>query len=160
MPGAHGPKTVKGAQSDPNYVSRLLARSEYLLGGPKIIVTPLSRPVAPPGFCNGGSEVWVYRGSRVRSPPVPFVLSLYQRGSTALQCICRVIRRSSMTTKAHTYYIIFGRPPLEGEASPFPPGGATGQGSKLSITSVTLCFEITPPCSVQQHRHHLRRYLS
>ena len=24
MPGAHGPKTVKGAQSDPNYVSRLL----------------------------------------------------------------------------------------------------------------------------------------
>ena len=27
--------------------------------------------------------------------------------STALQCICRVIRRSSMTMKAHTYYIIF-----------------------------------------------------
>ena len=26
--------------------------------------------------------------------------------STALQCICRVIRRSSMTMKAHTYYII------------------------------------------------------
>ena len=26
--------------------------------------------VAPPGFCNwGGIEVWVYRGSRVRSPP-------------------------------------------------------------------------------------------
>ena len=24
MPGAQGPKTVKGAQSDPNYVSRLL----------------------------------------------------------------------------------------------------------------------------------------
>ena len=40
--------------------------------------------------------------------------------STALQCVCRVIRRSSMTTKAHTYYIIFGRPPI-GEASPFPP---------------------------------------
>ena len=29
----------------------------------------------------GGSEVWVYRGSRVRSPPVPVVLSVYQRGS-------------------------------------------------------------------------------
>jgi len=43
MPGAQGPKTVKGAQSDPNYVSRLLARSECLPGeGPKIIVTPLS----------------------------------------------------------------------------------------------------------------------
>ena len=34
--------------------------------------------------------------------------------STALQCICRVIRRSSMTMKAHTYYIIFGRPPIGG----------------------------------------------
>ena len=39
--------------------------------------------------------------------------------STALQCVCRVIRRSSMTMKAHTYYIIFGRPPI-GEASPLP----------------------------------------
>ena len=29
----------------------------------------------------GGSEVWVYRGSRVRSPPVPVVLSVYQRDS-------------------------------------------------------------------------------
>jgi len=29
------------------------------------------RPVAPPGFCNRGgeSEVWAYRGSRVRRPP-------------------------------------------------------------------------------------------
>jgi len=30
--GAHVPKTIKGAQSDPNYVSRLLARSECLPG--------------------------------------------------------------------------------------------------------------------------------
>jgi len=37
--------------------------------------------------------------------------------STALQCICRVIRRSSMTMKAHTYYIIFGRPHTGREAS-------------------------------------------
>jgi len=72
-------------------------------------------------FVTGGSEVWVYRGSRVRSPPVPVVLSVYQRGSTALQCISRVIRRSSMTIKAHTYYIIFGRPPIEGGSfSPSP----------------------------------------
>jgi len=28
-----------------------------------------------------GSEVWVNRGSRVRSPPVPVVLSVYQLGS-------------------------------------------------------------------------------
>jgi len=37
--------------------------------------------VAPPGFYNRGGEVWVYRGSRVRSPPVPVVLSVYQRSS-------------------------------------------------------------------------------
>jgi len=30
-----------------------------------------------------------------------------------------------MIMKAHTYYIIFGRPPIGGEASPLPPGGAT-----------------------------------
>jgi len=41
MPGAQGPITVKGVQSDPNYVSRLLARSECLPGSPKIIVTSL-----------------------------------------------------------------------------------------------------------------------
>ena len=37
---------VKGAQSDPNYVSRLLARSECLPGGPKIIVTLLLQILA------------------------------------------------------------------------------------------------------------------
>jgi len=36
-----GPKTVKGAQSGPNYVSRLLARSDCLPGGAKIVVTLL-----------------------------------------------------------------------------------------------------------------------
>ena len=40
--------------------------------------------------------------------------------ATALQCICRVIRRSSMTMKAHTYYIIFGRPPIGGKLPPSP----------------------------------------
>ena len=40
--------------------------------------------------------------------------------STPLRCICRVIRRSSMTMKAHTYYVIFGRPPIGGKLSPSP----------------------------------------
>jgi len=64
----------------------------------------------------------VCRGSRVRSPPVPVVLSVYQRGSLldglAMYLSC-VIRRSSMTVKAHTYYIIFGRPPI-GVGGSFP----------------------------------------
>jgi len=45
--------------------------------------------------------------------------------STALQCICRVILRSSMKMKAHIYYIIFGRPP---------PGGATGRTILFLLT--------------------------
>ena len=35
MPAGPRAQTVKGAQSDPNYVSRLLARSECLPGGGK-----------------------------------------------------------------------------------------------------------------------------
>ena len=42
MPGAQGPKTVKRAQSDPNYVSRLLARSECLPVGGIIVTIPVS----------------------------------------------------------------------------------------------------------------------
>jgi len=34
-----------------------------------LFLVSVEETVAPPGFCNGGSEVWVYRGSRVRSPP-------------------------------------------------------------------------------------------
>ena len=49
--------------------------------------------------------------------------------STALQCIFRVIRRSSMAMKAHTYYIIFGRPPVGGKLPSLPLGGATGRSN-------------------------------
>ena len=75
---------------------------------------------APPGFCNrAGSEVWVYRGLEYEVPQSRLYCLCINVAlcSTALQCICRVIRRISMTMKAHTYYIIFGRPPIGGEAS-------------------------------------------
>ena len=87
-----------------------------------------SSPVAPPGFCDRGEVRYGFIGgvdyevpqSRLKSLCINVALC-----STALQCICRVIRRTSMTMKAHTYYIIFGRPRM-GEASPSPPlGGAT-----------------------------------
>ena len=48
--------------------------------------------------------------------------------------ICRVIRRSSMTMKAHTYYIIFGRPPMGG-SFPLPSGSATEQSHYSDIIS-------------------------
>ena len=89
-------------------------------------------------FVTVGSEVWVNRGSRVRSPLVPVVLSVYQRGSLLdglVICICGVIRRSSMTMKAHTYYIIFGRPHI-GEASPFPLAAPL-------VTNEDVCFRNT-----------------
>ena len=41
--------------------------------------------------------------------------------------------------KAHTYYIIFGGPPIGGKLPPFPPGGATAvhQRSGSSLSAVT-----------------------
>jgi len=70
--------------------------------------------VAPPGFCNRGEVRYGSIGGLEYEVP--------QKLTHLLQCICRVIRSSSMTMKAHTYYIIFGRPPIGGS---FPPGGAT-----------------------------------
>ena len=58
--------------------------------------------------------------------------------SMALQCICRVIRRGSMTMKAHILHN-FGRPPIGGKLLPLPPsGGATGVGYKFVRTLYDL----------------------
>ena len=84
--------------------------------------------VAPRGFCNrGGSEVWVYRGSRVRSPPVLAVLAVYQRGSL-LDGLAMYLSRD--TKKFHdneSTHILhnFWTSTHRGEASPHPPGGVT-----------------------------------
>jgi len=86
--------------------------------------------VAPPGFCNrrevrcgsiGGLEYEVPQ-SRLYCLCINVALC-----STALQCICRVIQRSSMTMKAHTYYIIFGRLPIGG-SFPLPPAAPLNSG--------------------------------
>ena len=54
-----GPKTVKGAQNDPNYVSRLLL--DCVVGGPKITVTPLVLIAARGAIC-GLSLQTLHRG--------------------------------------------------------------------------------------------------
>ena len=80
--------------------------------------------VAPPGFCNSGEVRYGSIGGLEYEVPQSRLYCLcinVDLCSTALQCICRVIRRSSMTMKAHTYYIIFGRPPIGGKLPPFPP---------------------------------------
>ena len=67
--------------------------------------------VAPPGFCNRGEVRYGSIGGLEYEVP--------QKLTHLLQCICRVIRSSSMTMKAHTYYIIFGRPPIGGKLPPW-----------------------------------------
>ena len=90
----------------------------------QLTMLPLNgwRQTAPPGFCNR-REWGMSRGSRVWSPPEADTFTAVHREFVGFG-ICRVIRRSSTTMKAHTYYIIFGHPPIRGEASP-PSGGAT-----------------------------------
>ena len=53
-------------------------------------------------FVTGGSEVWVYMGSRVRSPSEADTFTAVHREFVGFG-ICLVTRRSSMTMKAHTY---------------------------------------------------------
>ena len=61
-------------------------------------------------FVTGGSEVWIYRGSRVRSPPVPVVLSVYQRGSLLdglamyLSCNTKKFHDNESTHILHNYW--------------------------------------------------------
>jgi len=102
--------------------------------------------MAPPGFCNrvtvryesiGGLEYEVPQ-SRLYCLCINVALCW-----TALQCIRRVIQRSSMTMKAHTYYIIFGRPPIGGGSFPLPPLAAPlplaeCNGRNVDVTEVGL----------------------
>ena len=88
----------------------------------------------------------MYRGSRVRSPPVPVVLSVYQRGSLLdglamyLSCDTKKFHDNESTHILHN----FGRPPIGGK---LPPGGATApfpplpplhSGPSLSLHSFPL----------------------
>ena len=91
MPGGQGPKTVKGAQSDPNYASRLLARSECLPGGPIIIVTPLPGSRAP---CPSPLNAAVARGGAVQLRDVEAELEAEQRRGRELQAENRKLSRS------------------------------------------------------------------
>ena len=78
-------------------------------------------------FVTGGREVWVYRGSRVRSPSVPVVLSVYQRGSLLdglamhLSCEAKKFHDNESTHILHNFWASTHR----GELPPLPPGGAT-----------------------------------
>ena len=74
-------------------------------------------------FVTGGSEVWVYRGSRLRSPPVPVVLSVYQRGSLLdglamyLSCDTKKFHDNESTHILHNFWMSTHR---GGSFPPFP----------------------------------------
>jgi len=96
-------------------------RSCRALGRPPIHSHGRFVPVTPPGFCNRGEVRYGSIGGLEYEVPQSRLYCLcidVALCSTALQCICRVIRRSSMTMKAHTYYITFGRPPIGGKLPP------------------------------------------
>jgi len=88
-------------------------------------------------FVTGG-EVWVYRGSRVRSPPEADTF-------TAVH--------SSMTMKAHTYYVIFGRPPIGGSLPPL--AAPLGMGIEIQSPRYTYIQIYIAPKIV---RTNLRRW--
>ena len=124
---------------------------------------PLS--VAPPGFCNRGEVRYGSIGGLEYEVPQSRLYCLcinVALCSTALQCICRVIRRSSVTMKAHTYYIIFGRPPIGGKLLPFPPWrhhcplllGSNGDKLGDDTAGMRAKFTVIP----WQRGHLLRQY--
>ena len=91
----------------------------------------------------GESEVWVYRGSRVRSPTVPVVLSVYQRGSLldglATSCDTKKFHDNESTHILHNFWTS-----TIGGSFP-PPGGATGLdniviASDSDIVSAVLLY--------------------
>ena len=93
----------------------------YLLGLHCVVVGP--RQWRRQDFVTGGSKVWVYRGSRVRSPPVPVVLSVYQRGSLLdglamhLSCDMKKFHDNESAHVSHNFWTSTHR----GEASALPP---------------------------------------
>ena len=101
------------------------------------VVEAVRRAVALTGFCSGGgSEVWVYRGSRVRSPPVPVVLSVYQRGplldglAMYLSCVTNKFHDNESTHILHNFWT--SNTHIGGSFPPRPPGGATGVACTLT----------------------------
>jgi len=140
-----------------------------------------ARAVAPPGFCNrGGSEVWVYRGSRVRSPPSPgCIVCVCQRGSLLdglamyLSCDTMKFHDNESTHILHNFWTSTHR----GGASPsLPPWrrhcmrvsrgrtshavgrrSPTGGGGAAELLMRCLWSDTANRFSLRQHAPHYRR---
>jgi len=86
----------------------------------------------------GGSEVWVYRKSRVRSPAVPVVLSVYQRGSLLdglamyLSCDTKKFHDNEISHILHNFWMSTHR----GESFSLAPGGATVSRRTWTVSEI------------------------
>jgi len=141
-------------------MSNFLAEPQHLIGHSTARFRIVQRggnfraeSVAPPGFCNRGEVRYGSVGGLEYEVPQSRLYCLcinVALCSTALQCICRVIRRSSMAMKAHTY---FGRPPIGGKLPSLPLGGATGRSNTRggSVAEWLACWThrhfLTPICT-------------
>ena len=101
----------------------------------------LQPTMAPPGFCNRGEVRYGSIGGLEYEAPQKLTHYTVHREFVGFG-ICRVIRRSSMTMKAHTYYIIFGRTPIGGKLSPFPPWRRHWQPRLFNILSFTRAVKV------------------
>ena len=54
-----------------------------------------------------------------------------------------------MTMKAHTYYIIFGRPPIGGELPPFLPSGGATDLAPFLFLYICHCFLLLPALCIE-----------
>jgi len=95
----------------------------------------------------------VYRGSRVRSPPVPVVLSVYQCGSLLdglamyLSCDTKKFHDNESTHILHNFWTSTHR----GKLPPVPPGGATVM--QYRPRSVRLSVSVFHGAAALGYRH-------
>jgi len=94
-------------------------------------------------------------GLEYEAPPVPVVLSVYQRGSLLyglamyLSCDTKKFHGNESTHILHNFWTSTHR----GEASPLPPGGATGRSNTRggSVAEWLACWThrhfLTPICT-------------
>ena len=111
----------------------------------QLLVFAVWHKVAPPGFCNrGGKWGMGLQGSRVRSPAVPVVLSMYQRGSLLdglamyLSCDTKKFHDNESTHISHKFWTSTHR----GVASPLLPGGATDIWTRTCESSSTSAVDV------------------
>ena len=109
-------------------------------------------------FVTGGSEVWVYSGSRVRSLPVPVVLSVYQRGSLLddlamyLSCDTKKFHDDKSTHILHNFWTSTHR----GKLPPTPlaaPLLATDLTDNMIHSLARCLLDKWPGCITNGRRH-------